>query len=71
MIRVKVLRPTLIVAGEVAGVDQVLTLPDGVAQQLIARGRAVAVLDLPEGGVADGAPVPEHRDPVPARTRRR
>lgn len=71
MIRVKILRtvnlPGLGLDGDVGGVGVVLSLPDRDAEALIARQRAIAVLDLPEGG----APVPEHRDPAPTRTRRR
>lgn len=63
-IRVRIVRST-VGTGGVLGVGQVLSLPDAEARELIARGKAVAVIDTPDGA----APVPQHRDPAPARTR--
>jgi hypothetical protein len=63
-IRVRIVRAT-VGTGGVLAVGQVLSLPDAEARELVARGKAVAVLDTPDGA----APVPQHADPVPARAR--
>ncbi len=65
-IRVRIIRST-VGTGGVLAVGEVLSLPDAEARDLMARGKAVPVLDVADGA----APVPRHRDPAPTRTRAR
>ena len=63
-IRVRIVRATVGTGGTL-GVGEIKYLPDAEARDLMARGKAVPCLDTPDGA----APVPQHRDPAPARTR--
>lgn len=63
--RVRIVRCT-VGTGGVLGVGEEHSLPDAEARLLIALGKATPILaPLPDAA----APVPEHRDPKPKRTR--
>jgi hypothetical protein len=68
MPRVRVLRAT-VAAGRVIGVGEVLDLTDAEVRVLLPLGKVEIVFDG-AGFAESAAPVPQHADPTPGRTRR-